>query len=251
MGQVTNGLQKIEVSEIGVDNWRVLGNTNIDSATASEEEGTTTDFNVEEFDDPLHSRYVPGKTVIAFQIADPNLQSFLECFGGQIIGTGDAAVYHAPSKRPQKIFKIRFTPEIGYGFQFNKTLFKPRFNGAFGKNNLVMIDVSADILNPNDGVTPPWGSTGLVSGAGGSSTAQTITFADPADIADGATATLTATTTSGLPVSFASDNPAVISISGNTMTGESAGTANIIATQPGNATYAPATPIVRSVTVTP
>lgn len=70
---------------------------------------------------------------------------------------------------------------------------------------------------------------------------QTITFAGvtktygAADFAPGATAT------SGLQVVYTSDNPAVASITGNSIHIVGAGTANITASQPGNSFWLPAT----------
>jgi gliding motility-associated-like protein len=52
--------------------------------------------------------------------------------------------------------------------------------------------------------------------------------------------TLTATASSGLPVTFTSSNTSVATLSGNVLTANSTGTADIIALQTGNGTYAPA-----------
>jgi uncharacterized protein YjdB len=56
---------------------------------------------------------------------------------------------------------------------------------------------------------------------------------------------VTASSTSGLPVSFASSNPSVATISGNTITIVSAGTTTITASQAGNATYSAAESVDR------
>lgn len=62
------------------------------------------------------------------------------------------------------------------------------------------------------------------------------------DVTFGQTATvaLNAIATSGLPVSFASNSPAVCSVSGATAAIVGVGACNITASQPGDATYAPA-----------
>lgn len=81
--------------------------------------------------------------------------------------------------------------------------------------------------------------------------AQTITFAELADATFGdAPRLLSASSTSGLPVSLASSNNAAASISdGNTLTFNGAGSANITASQPGNINYLPATIVVRALNV--
>ncbi len=82
---------------------------------------------------------------------------------------------------------------------------------------------------------------------------QTITFGlfDPVTYGD-ANLTLTATASSGLPVNYTSSNTSVAQISnGNTVVIVGAGTANIIASQPGNASYNPAPSVSRTLTVAP
>jgi hypothetical protein len=68
--------------------------------------------------------------------------------------------------------------------------------------------------------------------------AQTITFGALATKTNGdAPFTLTATASSGLPVSYTSSNPAVATVSGNTVTIEGVGSTTITACQAGNETY--------------
>jgi hypothetical protein len=67
---------------------------------------------------------------------------------------------------------------------------------------------------------------------------QLITFNSlPSKTFGDADFTLTASASSGLPVSFSSDNPSVATVTGNTVHIISAGTANITASQPGDGTY--------------
>jgi uncharacterized protein YjdB len=81
---------------------------------------------------------------------------------------------------------------------------------------------------------------------------QSINFAPlSAKLASDAPFALSATATSGLPVSFASSNASVATISGNTVTIVGAGTTNITATQAGNASFLAATPVVRQLVVNP
>jgi sugar lactone lactonase YvrE len=80
-----------------------------------------------------------------------------------------------------------------------------------------------------------------------SQTSQTITFGSLSNMALGsAPVTLTATASSGLPVSFASTTTSVCTVSGTTATLVALGTCTIQATQSGNATYTTATPVSQS-----
>ena len=81
--------------------------------------------------------------------------------------------------------------------------------------------------------------------------AQTITFsALPAKQTTDAPFVLTATASSGQPVSYASSDPAVATVSGSTVTLVGAGTTTITASQPGNATYLAAANVTQTLTVT-
>ncbi|MGA9669085.1 MAG: hypothetical protein WBQ94_07755 [Terracidiphilus sp.] len=80
-------------------------------------------------------------------------------------------------------------------------------------------------------------------------TAQSIAFANPGTQAVGTPLTLSATATSGLPVSFASTTQSVCTVNGIRVTFVTAGTCSITASQAGNATYAAATPVSQSFTV--
>jgi hypothetical protein len=76
---------------------------------------------------------------------------------------------------------------------------------------------------------------------------QTITFAKPADRKLGdAPFALSAIASSGLTVSFFSNAPAICTVSGSTVTLIAAGACSVTATQDGNATINPATPVTRS-----
>ena len=78
---------------------------------------------------------------------------------------------------------------------------------------------------------------------------QTITFNNPGTQTVGTPLTLVATASSGLTVSFASQTTSICTVSGTTATFLTAGTCTIQATQPGNSTYAAATPVPQSFTV--
>ena len=81
---------------------------------------------------------------------------------------------------------------------------------------------------------------------------QSISFTAPATGVVGKTATLTATATSGLPVTYTVDSSSgagVCTVSGNTVSYAHAGSCVIDANQAGNAGYFPATQVQQTITV--
>ena len=78
---------------------------------------------------------------------------------------------------------------------------------------------------------------------------QTITFNPIPNQTAGTTLMLSASASSGLPVSFASSTAGVCTVSGNAATFIAAGSCTITASQAGNGTYAPAAPSPQTFTV--
>ena len=99
--------------------------------------------------------------------------------------------------------------------------------------------------NTNYTAAPQVGQVLTVGKAG-----QSISFDALADKTYGDAAfDLSATTTSGLTISYVSSNTAVATVSGNTITITGAGTTSITAIPAGNANYNTALPVVQSLTV--
>ena len=78
---------------------------------------------------------------------------------------------------------------------------------------------------------------------------QTVSFGNIPAVVIGGTGTVTATATSGLPVTYSSATPSVCTVSGSTVTGGSAGTCIIAADQAGNANYTAAPQVTQNITV--
>jgi len=93
-------------------------------------------------------------------------------------------------------------------------------------------------------------ATYLAFGAVSSLSTQTITFAAPTSQTIGTVpATLVATSSSNLPVSFASTTSAVCTVSGTTLALVTAGSCTVTASQAGDASFAPATSVSNTFTI--
>jgi hypothetical protein len=144
----------------------------------------------------------------------------------------------------------------------------PVLNGVIGSDDVsVGGTATANFISPNAGNNITVTVTGytLSGTAAGNYTlqqpagltanittaSQSITFdALPAKFSTDPDFALTATASSGLAVSYVSDNPAVATITGNLVHITGAGIANITASQAGNANYNPAADATRTLTVT-
>jgi hypothetical protein len=103
------------------------------------------------------------------------------------------------------------------------------------------------------GYSYQWGSQTSITGLGNYIveyiSLQSITFTPPASGTYGGSATLSATTTSGLAVTFASTTTGICTVSGTTVNYVSAGTCTVTADQAGDATYNAAPQVSQSITV--
>jgi hypothetical protein len=79
---------------------------------------------------------------------------------------------------------------------------------------------------------------------------QTISFATIPAQTSGSTLALTATASSGLPVSYSSSTPSVCTVSGSTASLLAGGTCTLVAAQAGNASYTAAPSVTQSFMVT-
>ncbi len=117
--------------------------------------------------------------------------------------------------------------------------------GNIAEDNTAITMVTDNSTEGNHGTLNQFALTGaasnFVDGSGSgvvSGQEQTITFGALADkTTDDVPFQLTATSDSGLPITYTSSNLAVATISGDMLTIVGAGTTTITASQPGNATY--------------
>jgi hypothetical protein len=77
---------------------------------------------------------------------------------------------------------------------------------------------------------------------------QSITFGTAPALAVGANATFSATSSSGLTITFTSTTPGICTVTGSTVTGLAQGTCTVTANQAGNASFAPAAQVTLSFT---
>ncbi|NOS93698.1 MAG: T9SS type A sorting domain-containing protein [Cyclobacteriaceae bacterium] len=119
-------------------------------------------------------------------------------------------------------------------------------------NTVTVIGVGSTVITASQGGNMVFNpATDVVNTLTVNQGTQTINFVAPTTRAYGsASFALSATATSGLPLSFTSSDPNVATISGNSVTITGAGSTTITASQAGNANYSAATSIQHVFTVT-
>lgn len=153
MGQANNGIEKIELGPIGVDGamgttLESLGYTEEDSVKITFEDATKTEFFAEEVDAAWYVTTKQGKKSFEFTIANPDPETLVAVFGGTVTGTGSSMIYKAPAVVPAIEQSLKITPKIGMGFNFPRVLVTAKFSDSMGRNSLLGVVVSCDILQP-------------------------------------------------------------------------------------------------------
>lgn len=159
MGQANNGIDKIELGAIAVDGGMgttlaSLGLTTEDSVSFNFEDPTKTEYPVEETDTPFFTSVKAGKKSVTFTLANPDAAALVKVFGGTTTGTGAATVYKAPLVSPVIEQSLKITAKIGFGFNFPRVLVTAKFTDGLGRNKLLGVTITCDVLQPTKALEP-------------------------------------------------------------------------------------------------
>lgn len=156
---ITIGLAKIEVAPLGVDGamgspLAQIGYTAEGSCTIETADPELTDFFAEEQDEPVHTASKMAVTTITFQLAAPDLAQCESVFGGNITGTGSAAVWNYPSSFETIEKSVKITPKEGLIFSIPRAKITAKFTGQFGRSETLKVEVVITVLKPAGSASP-------------------------------------------------------------------------------------------------
>ena len=155
----TLGLAQIEIGDIAPDGGMgttldILGYTNKDSCSFTQEEPEVTDFFAEEVDDPVVSISKAGAQTFNFSVMDPDVKTLQKFMGGTVTGTGATAKWEAPASIPTIEKSVKITPQRGLVFSIPRMKLDAKLNGQFSKTNIFVIDVVGKVLVPTKSGEP-------------------------------------------------------------------------------------------------
>lgn len=147
--KVTIGISEILLGDIAEDGGMgqaltKLGDTKEGSCKINFSEAEKTEFKVEEYDDPYYVMHKSGKIEIQFQVMNPTLEAIKRVFGGEIEGD----IYKAPNQHVTIEKSLKIVPQSGLGFEFPRVTLSGRFDGEYGRSNILGLDVTATVLKP-------------------------------------------------------------------------------------------------------
>ncbi|MEX6691258.1 hypothetical protein QTN47_27360 [Danxiaibacter flavus] len=159
-------------------------------------EGTTTDFNIEDSDEPYYSVTVPGKKTLKLSVYDIDVYILQKLWGGTVIPGAtqtDPPTWQAPASQPQIEQSVEIKHRLGGVIKIARGKVVTTSQLKFQKNGLGQLDLTITILAPEKSGVPSWSMTaGTTDTPLTFDTAQTFTsVANKTDF--GVTTTLPAT----------------------------------------------------------
>jgi len=185
---------------------------------------------------------------ITTHVNPPGVPNFiLAAKSGNIEIQFDKPMSDPTGKQSQFIVKVNGSPVTISSVSLKPgdpyTIFVMLASALTGSETVLISYTQGDVVSESGGLLPSFVDQPV------NFLIQTITFPAISPMTYGDTpVTLSATSSSGLPVSFTSSNTTVGSVTGTTLTANSTGTSEITAQQIGNGTYAPAR-YIRTLTV--
>lgn len=155
------GLVTIEMGDIAGDgsmgtSLTAVGDTVQGTAQLTQEDGTNTDFNIEEEDDPILTlQTVKGKITLAWSCYNVSSDTLVKFFGGTVV-VGPPEKWEAPASIPELEQSIKLTDKRGNIIEIVRAKVNAKFNWSFTKDKLAQIDLTASILTPTAADTPPY-----------------------------------------------------------------------------------------------
>lgn len=160
MAKTSIGLSLLRMGAVAGDggmgtSLTALGYTVADTAVLATEQGTTTDFKIEEQDDPVYSiQSEKGRTTLSWSCYDVDADTLVRLFGGTKTA-GPPEVWEAPPSTPEFEYSIELTPKSGGLIQIPRAKVVANFQWNLQKTKLAQIDIVATILTPTKANTGP------------------------------------------------------------------------------------------------
>ncbi len=153
MERITIGLKSLKIGDIESDggmglSLAAVGNTFESTAILSQEEGETTDFFVEETDDPVESLSVKGATTLEWAILDMTPDTLVKVMGGTVSGTGDQAVWSGPADIPEIEQSIELISKKNIKYEITRARIQARLDVNFSKKEAGLVRIKAKVLTP-------------------------------------------------------------------------------------------------------
>ncbi len=156
MGRHKLGLKAIKMGAIAGDgdmgtSLVAIGDTVLDTAEMTTEEGTVTEFSIEESDSPVLSiNTEPDSIVFAWSTYANDAATLAKLFGGTVTPAagGVGELWEMPDAIPEIEQSLEIEWKKGGFMRIPRARIKAAFQGSFKKSALSQINITATVLQP-------------------------------------------------------------------------------------------------------
>jgi hypothetical protein len=156
--QYIQGLTSVKIGAIAGDGGMgtaltILGNTKPGTMKLTTADGTTTNFNIEEQDDPILTTTTKGVVTLSWSTVNVEADMLQRLFGGTVTGTAPK-VWNAPDKITPVEQSVEVTAASGQVLKIVRASLAPQLNLSFTKTEIGEVAIVATILAPTKAATP-------------------------------------------------------------------------------------------------
>lgn len=151
--QISIGLSSLKIGDVAGDGGMgatlaAVGVTFEGTAVLTQEDGENTEFFSEESDDPIETITKKGAVTLEWAIVDFTPATLASVLGGTVVGTGAAAVWHAPVDVPSVEKSIELISKKNVKYQIPRAKIVSKLDVNFSKKEIALVRIKATVMQP-------------------------------------------------------------------------------------------------------
>ncbi|MBS4056504.1 MAG: hypothetical protein KGZ82_04215 [Bacteroidales bacterium] len=151
--RISIGLKSIKIGAVELDGGMgttlaALDGTFQGSASITQADGETTEFYIEEQDDPIEIVSKQGAITVEFSIVDLTPATLKKVLGGEITGVGDSASWSAPAEAPAIEQSIEIISLKNVKYEITRAKIEAKLDVKLSKKEMAVVVIKATVLSP-------------------------------------------------------------------------------------------------------
>jgi len=151
--RISIGLKSIKIGAVESDggmgtSLEALDGTFQGTASIAQADGETTEFFIEEQDDPIEIVTKQGVITVEFALVDLSPSTLEKVLGGTVAGIGDAATWSAPAEMPTIEQSMEIISSKNVKYEITRARIEGKLDVKLSKKDMAVVQVKATVLTP-------------------------------------------------------------------------------------------------------
>jgi len=151
--RISIGLKSIKIGAVESDGGMGTTLTALDgtfqgTASLTQGDSETTEFFIEEQDDPIEIVTKQGVITVEFALVDLTPETLQKVLGGTVTGIGDAAAWSAPAETPTIEQSIEIISSKNVKYEITRARIEGKLDVKLSKKDMAVVQVKATVLTP-------------------------------------------------------------------------------------------------------